>query len=198
MRTDTQMMLFCRRGLAAAFAGALAALIAVAVRGAAPVKPAPKIGTVHFTFGHMSTRGDGKTNLEADFTGGVRIWTDVYELTCPEARSTGWPIPKAVVTAVGNADHPVTVKFEGQTEGETTQIQSYRAVMEAAPTPDQPGREKVTFTDHVIMTATSASLQAPSVTHMRQAVVYIGPGPDYPQIEADDVDGSATPVPGRD
>jgi hypothetical protein len=133
------------------------------------------------------------------------VLTEGFSLSSTEYDVTGatahiWGSPQAIqkITAEGGANSQVTVVFKNTAEATRIRFLADNAEMVPAPTADQPTRQQVTFTGHVTMYVSNpAALEEESTSTMKQAVVYLGNGSDYPMIEADDVNGTAVPAKGH-
>ena len=170
-------------------------LASIPALGAGSAASTANIGVVTFTCGHMSATGVGKPTYVTNLTDGFTITSDRYDVSGSTAQVTA--SPKLIKQIVADGA-PVTVVFKNQAEGTRVRFLSDHVEMHPDPTQDQPTQEKVTFTGHVTMyVANYAALQQESKSTMDHAIVYIGAGPDYPKIDADNVNGTAIPAQGK-
>lgn len=157
---------------------------------------------VAFHYGHLQAL---LGRNEAILTEGVRITSAQYEMTADSAHVFGAALGGVGrIVAIGDPDRDIRVKVsvralpQGAAKGSSLTASDVDFVADQAvylPDASRPQGGSITFTGHVVMTVSNKlQLAGPSVSQMEKAVVLLGPRPDYPQVEASDVNGTATPL----
>lgn len=171
--------------------------------GTATSLSVPLFGKVDLVY---LTRGDFNTTTGyGRAVGRVRLTSEDYDLSCetltflpekPKDKAGGRPV-LARVTAEPAAGAQVTADVRRPNALHPDEGQAFHIVADhAAYVPEnlRPGGVRVNFTGHVQVTTTAGFLSGPSITTTDQAIILLGKGDDYPQIETGPAHITATPV----
>jgi len=159
-----------------------------------------KVDLVYLTSGNFNTTtGYGRA------VGRVRLTSEDYDLSCEtltflseklKGKTGGRPV-LARVSAEPAAGAQITADVRRPNALHPNEGQSFHVVADHAayvPEYSRPGGVRVNFTGHVQVTTTAGFLSVPSITTTDQAVILLGQGEDYPQIETGPAHITATPV----
>jgi hypothetical protein len=173
------------------------------IAGGAADKPANDVGMIHF---HGPWVRYSPTGI--DLHNGFTITSTQYDASGEKAHVTldkEGTYTKIEVWGDPTTNTQLSATFKDVTNGESapaspnaaqsgvTTMQFFADHAVLVPDDTRPDGQKATFTGNVHMKVYSADLAGPSVATMDSAVVLLGDKPDYPQVEADNVDGTAEP-----
>ncbi len=160
---------------------------------------APIFGDVKMTY----TKPGVFTPTYIQVAGHVRMTSKNYDLSCEtltslsvRGKAGGRPI-LASVTAMPAAGAQITADVRRPDALNALNSQTFHVLADKAvyvPERSRPDGVRVDFTGHVQVVTTAGFLAGPSVTTTNRAVILLGRGDDYPQIETGPAHITATPI----